>query len=120
MFHYSDEHLKEIKIPGGIRHLSHIQTLGEKTIYIDGTNNNVLVTGPGDEETEFTQTADFLSTYGFTCALKLSTGHFAFGTRKGGIIITAENGQVLTRISMSDGLYSNEIIQMLSDDTDNL
>jgi len=120
LFHHSEEQLEEIKIPGGINHLSHIQTLGDKTIFVDGINNNLLVKGPGGHETEFQQIAGFLSTNGFTCALRLSTGHFAFGTRRGGIIITAENGQVLTRISMSDGLYSNEIIQLLTDATDNL
>jgi len=120
LLHHSEEQLEEIKMPAGIIHLSHIQTLGDKTIFVDGINNNLYVKGPGDQETEFQQIAGFLSTYGYTCALRLSTGHFAFGTRKGGIIITTEDGQVLTRISMSDGLYSNEIIQLLTDATDNL
>ncbi len=62
----------------------------------------------------------FREEYEFSCAALLSTGHMAFGTLNGGIIITSAEGKVLSRINVAGGLYSNEIISLLADRSGNL
>ncbi|MCK4746272.1 MAG: HD domain-containing protein, partial [Bacteroidales bacterium] len=118
--HYTEGDLQEMKMPEEVEHLSHVLTSDDNTFFIDESKNDLLLGGPEESMIDFRHTLEFLKGFEFTCAEMLSTGHIAFGTRGGGVFIGTEDGRFLSRISTSDGLYGDNIIQLLVDASDNL
>ena len=120
IYNYDEGNIQEIQMPGGMEHLSSTLPVDERTLFFDGINNKLLLSRSPDSFIELRHTAKFLKESEFTCAVKLSSGYLALGTRKAGVIFVREDGRILSRISGSDGLYNNDIIQLMTDATNNL
>ncbi len=120
LFQFQADQLKEVQIPRGMVQISQILAFDTKAVFIDGINNKLIVSGPGDSVLELRQAEKFLEEYDFTCTAKLSDDHIAIGTRKGGVFIITADGDLIYHITAVSGLYGNEILNLLADQAGNL
>ncbi len=116
----SGEQLQKADLPGGTGRQSRILSIDNQTLFIQGKDKTHILWGPSDSVTVFRPTGSFPGSYDLTCAARLGGGQLAFGTSGNGIVITSLNGEIITRITISEGLYGNDIVQLLADPAGNL
>jgi adenylate cyclase len=89
-------------------------------IMVDGTNGKVFFYETAGSRKVSAHLDSILASDHFTSLIGLSSGHLAWGTRTGGVIITDQNGSVIKRISHREGLSSDHVKSFFIDATDHL
>jgi class 3 adenylate cyclase/HD superfamily phosphodiesterase/ligand-binding sensor domain-containing protein len=87
---------------------------------VDAHNGQARFSDNQGNNTGSSKLDSFLAARQYSCLIVLSTGHLAWGTRKGGVVITDHNGRVIKHISNKDGLSSNHVVSMFIDAMDHL
>ncbi len=122
IYHYEDGQLSVLieasNLP--VDHVSDHLTFNGTRIMVDGREGNARFSDDQGNTTGFKHLDLLLASRKFTCLNGLSSGHLAWGTRKGGVIITDHDGRVIKHISNKDGLSSNHVISLFVDAMDHL
>ncbi len=122
IYHYEDGQLvilTEAKdLP--IEYVSNLLILNETQIMVNGHNGQVRFSDNQGYNGGFSQLDSLMASNRYSCLIGLSTGHLAWGTRKGGVIISDQNGRIIKHISNKEGLSSNHIVSFFIDAMDNL
>ena len=103
-----------------LEYISNMLSINGNCIMVDGTKGQVRFLNDQGKISGFSHLDSLLASGHYSSLTLLSTGHLAWGTRKGGVIITDENGTVIKHITNKDGLSSNHIISLFVDAMDHL
>lgn len=89
--------------------------------YLVGTAKNGLFLFDGRTFIPWQNEAnDFLKTYQLNNGTRINDRHYAFGTILNGVVVLDEQGRLLHRLSKSNGLQNNTVLNLLADSSQNL
>jgi class 3 adenylate cyclase/ligand-binding sensor domain-containing protein/HD superfamily phosphodiesterase len=122
IYHYEDGQLSVLTEAGDlpVGHVSDLLTFNGTRIMVDGYRGQARFSDNQGITAGFSHLDSLLASGQYSCLIGLSTGHLAWGTRKGGVIITDHNGRVIKHISNKDGLSSNHVVSLFIDGMDHL
>ena len=122
IYHYEDGQLSVLAEAGDlpVEHVSDLLTFNGTRIMVDGRSGQARFSDNQGNIAGFSHLDSLLAYRQYSCLIGLSTGHLAWGTRKGGVIITDHNGRVIKNISNKDGLSSNHVVSLFIDAMDHL
>jgi len=122
IYHYEDGQLSVLTeardLP--VEHVSDLFTFNGTRIMVDGRNGQARFSDNSGNTAGFSHLDSLLASRKYSCLIGLSTGHLAWGTRKGGLIITDHSGRVIKHITNTDGLSSNHVVSLFIDAMDHL
>ncbi len=122
IYHYEDGQLSVLNevsdLP--IEHVSDLLTFNGTRIMVDGRNGQARFSDNQGITAGFSHLDSLLASGKYSCLIGLSTGHLAWGTRKGGVIITDHSGRIIKHITNKDGLSSNHVVSLFIDAMDHL
>ncbi|KPL25968.1 MAG: hypothetical protein AMS23_03835, partial [Bacteroides sp. SM1_62] len=122
IYHYEDGQLSVLTEASDLplEHVSDLLTFKGTRIMVDGLNSQARFSDIKGITAGFSHLDSLLASRQYSCIIGLSTGHLAWGTRKGGVIITDMSGGIIKHISNNDGLSSNHIVSLFVDAMDHL
>ena len=95
-------------------------TIDEMLIMVDGVSGKAYFCDTAGIREGSAQLDSMLASSGFTSLIGLSSGHLAWGTRTGGVILTDKQGTVFKHISRKEGMASDRVVSLFVDATDQL
>jgi adenylate cyclase len=122
IYHFKDGQLSVLTEANDlpVEHVSDFLTSNGIRILVDGLNGKARFSDNQGITAGFSHLDSLLTSRQYSCLIRLSTGHLAWGTRKGGMIITDMSGRVIKHISNNDGLSSNHVVSLFVDAMDHL
>jgi adenylate cyclase len=122
IYHYADGQLsvqtEASDLP--LEYVSDQITFNGIRIMVDGSKGQVRFSDNQGNISGPSHLDSLLASQQYSCLTRLSTGHLALGTRKGGVIITDHGGSIIKHITDKDGLSSNHVISLFIDAMDHL
>ena len=103
-----------------VEYVSDLITFNGTRIMVDGFKGQARFSDTQGNFSGFSNLDSLLASGQFSCLIRLSTGHLAWGTRKGGMILTDMSGRVIKHITNNDGLSSNHVVSLFIDAMDHL
>jgi len=122
IFHYEDRQLSILTEASDlpVEYVSDLLTFNGTRIMVNGPVGQARFCDNQGNTAGLDYLDSLLASRHYSCLIGLSTGHLAWGTRKGGLIITDNNGRVIKHISNKDGLSSNHVVSLFIDAMDHL
>jgi adenylate cyclase len=103
-----------------VEHLSELLTFNGTQIMVDGLNGQARFIDNQRIISGFRHLDALLKSMQFSCLIRLSTEHLAWGTLRGGMILTDMSGRIIKYISHNDGLSSDCVVSLFVDAMDHL
>ena len=103
-----------------VKHVSGMLSGNGVRILVDGHHDQACFLDKQGTASGFSRLDSLLKFNQYACITELSTGHLAWGTRSGGVLVTDNKGTVVKQITIKDGLSSNHVVNFYIDDMDHL
>ncbi len=103
-----------------LEYVSNLLLINGIQIMVDGRNNQVSFTDNQGNTVVSSHLDSLLASWQYSCLIELSTGHLAWGTSLGGMIVTDMGGRIIKYFSDNNGLSSNHVVSLFIDAMDHL